>query len=376
MDPIATITAHPVAYPEPNDSDRIRRVVLVRVQTRDGEVGWGECITGTAPAGRAVQVLVEQALAPLLTGSDPRDPRARWHDMRAETWWYGHGGIASFAISAIDIALWDLAGKLAGLPVHRLLGGRLADRVRACASMIWDPGDLDWTQTEVESAVAAGFTAIKCGWGRTREHSFGLDPARDVAAIARVREAIGPDVGFAADVAAIANWSASHAVKMARRLEQYELAWFEDPLDHHDHAGYARIRAAAPMALATGERVWTHEGYRSLVETGSVDIVLIDPGRVEGLTGMLIASEHAAAAGVRFVPHSWSSALNTAAALAVFASRPNGEIFELKHRRSPMQHELVDDPFDQVDGWLAVRDRPGLGVDVDEDVVRHYADKA
>ena len=376
MDPIASVTAFPVAYPEPNDSDRIRRVVLVRVQTRDGAVGWGESPTGTAPTGRAVQILVEQAFGPLLIGTDPRDPRARWQDMRTDAWWYGHGGIASFAISAIDIALWDLAGKLADLPVHRLLGGRLVDRVRTCASMIWDPGDLAWTQTEVEAAVTAGFTAMKCGWGRTRAHSFGMDPTRDVAAVARVRDVIGPDVGLSVDVAAIANWTASHAVRMARCFQEFDLAWFEDPLDHHDHAGYARIRAAAPMPLGTGERVWTPEGYRSLVETGTVDVVLIDPGRAEGLTGMLIASEHAAAAGVRFVPHSWSSALNTGAALAVFASRPNGEIFELKLRPSPMQHELVDEPFDQVDGWLAVRDRPGLGVEVDEDVVRRYADVA
>lgn len=374
MDPIASITAHPVAYPEPNDSDRVRRVVLVRVQSRDGAVGWGECISQTAPTGAAVKVLVEQALAPLLIGTDPRDVRARWEQMRDETWWYGRGGIANFAVSAVDMALWDLAGRLAGLPVHRLLGGRLVDRVRVCASMIWDPGDLAWTQTEVEAAVEAGFTAMKCGWGRTRAHSFGMEPERDVAAVARVREVIGPGVDLSVDVAAIAKWTASHAVRMARRFEPFGLRWFEDPLDHDDHAGYGRIRAAAPIALATGERVWTHEGYRSLVESGTVDIVLIDPGRVEGLTGMLLAADHAAAAGVRFVPHSWSSALNTAAALAVFASRPNGEIFELKLRPSPLQHELVDEPFDQVDGWLAVRDRPGLGVEVDEDVVRRYAD--
>ena len=376
MDPIASITAHPVAYPEPNDSDRTRRVVLVRVATRDGAVGWGECISQTAPTGAAVKILVEQAFAPVLVGSDPRDVRARWEDMRTETWWYGHGGIANFAISAIDIALWDLAGKLAGLPVHRLLGGRVVDRVRACASIIWDPGDLDWTQSEVEAAVAAGFTAMKCGWGRTRAHSFGMEPRRDVAAVARVREVIGPDVDLSVDVAAIAKWTTSHAVRMARRFEEFGLRWFEDPLDHRDLAGYARIRAAAPIPLATGERGWTHEDYRTLAESGAVDIVLIDPGRVEGLTGMLRAADHAAAAGVRFVPHSWSSALNTAAALAVFASRPNGEIFEVKLRPSPLQHELVDEPFDQVDGWLAVRDRPGLGVEVDEEVVRRYADAA
>jgi L-alanine-DL-glutamate epimerase-like enolase superfamily enzyme len=353
---------------------RVRRVVLVRVETRDGVVGWGEGFSGSPSASSATKTLVEGALAPLLAGRDPRDPRARWEEMRRETWWYGQGGIANFAISGVDMALWDIAGKLAGLPVHRLLGGRRVDSLRACASIIWDPGDLAWTQQEVEDAVTAGFTWVKCGWGRDHEKSFGLDPERDVAAVARIRDVLGPNVPFSVDVAYIADWTASHAVIMARRFEAYDLAWLEDPLDHHDLLGYARLREAASMPLATGERVWTHEGYQALVNSGSVDIILIDPGRVEGLTGMLIATEHAAAARVRFVAHSWTSALNTAAALHIFASRPNGEVFELKSRRSPMQHELVAEPFDQVDGRLAVPDRPGLGVDVDEDVVRHYAD--
>jgi L-alanine-DL-glutamate epimerase-like enolase superfamily enzyme len=101
--------------------------------------------------------------------------------------------------------------------------------------------------------------------------------------------------------------------------------------------------------------------------------VLIDPGRIEGITGMKLAAEEAHAAGVGFVPHSWSSALNTAAAHHVFASSPNGVVFEIKPNESPMQHELVTNPFEQVGGYVEVRDAPGLGVDVDEAVVRRYA---
>ena len=211
MDPIAAITAHQLAYAEPNDRDRMRRVVLARIETESGIVGWGECISGSIEASAAAKVVIELGLAPILVGCDPQDPRARWEEMRTQTWWYGHGGIANFAISALDSAIWDLAGKIAGLPVHRLLGGKLADRLPACASMIWDPGDLEWTSNEVGFAVSSGFRAIKCGWGRTHEASFGLDPARDVAVVARVREVIGDDVAFSADVAAIATGRQSRA---------------------------------------------------------------------------------------------------------------------------------------------------------------------
>jgi L-alanine-DL-glutamate epimerase-like enolase superfamily enzyme len=372
MDPIDRITVHHLAYPEPNDRDRIRRIILAQVETKAGVVGWGEAITGSEACSEAVRVIIERGLAPILQGRDPSEPRARWQDMRTAVWWYGRGGIANFAISALDMAIWDLAGKLAGLPVHRLLGGKLTDRVPAAASIIWDPGDLDWTRAEVTAAVEAGFRTIKCGWGRTHEASFGLEPKRDLAAVAAVRETIGDEIGFATDVAAIANWTRAHAVRMARAFEPFQLAWFEDALDHLDIEGYRRIRTATTAPLATGERVWTHEGYRRLVESGAVDIVLIDPGRAEGLTGMVMATEHAAAVGVRFVPHSWSSAVNTAAALHVFASRPNGHVFELKLRPSPMQFELVADPFTQRDGWIEVPDRPGLGCEIDAAALAHY----
>jgi L-alanine-DL-glutamate epimerase-like enolase superfamily enzyme len=370
---ISRVEAFPLRYPEPNDSNRDRYVTLARIETADGAVGWGECISQWPEAALAVKTVIDVGLAPLLVGRDPTDPRRLWTEMRDHAFWHGEGGIVSFAISALDIANWDLAGKLSGLPVHQLLGGRLHDRVRACASVILDTLDLDALGEEFAEYRRRGFTAFKGGWGQVPEAGFGTDPVRDIAVAQTLRDAVGPDTSLALDVSARARWTPAHAVRMAGRLEEFQLEWLEDPLHHEDHDGYRRIRAAVGTALATGERCWTMHDYRRLVRSGGVDIVLVDPGRIEGISAMKAIVDDAASERVRFVPHSWSSALNTAAALHVFASSGNGHVFELKPNRSPMQHELVTDPIEQQGGWVEVRSGPGLGVTVDEDVVRRYS---
>jgi L-alanine-DL-glutamate epimerase-like enolase superfamily enzyme len=205
------------------------------------------------------------------------------------------------------------------------------------------------------------------------EAGFGTDPERDLAVAHTLREAVGPDTSLALDVSARAAWTSSHAVWMARQLEELALGWLEDPLHHEDHDGYRRLRAAVATPIATGERCWTLHDYQRLVRSGGVDIILVDPGRVEGISGMKAIVDDAAGQLVRFVPHSWSSALNTAAALNVFASSSNGHVFEIKPNRSPMQHELVTDPIEQRGGWIEIRGDPGLGVAVDESTVRRYA---
>jgi L-alanine-DL-glutamate epimerase-like enolase superfamily enzyme len=373
MNTIARIEAFPLRYPEPHDSNRDRYVTLARIETGDGAVGWGECISQWPEAALAVKTVIDVGFTPLLLGQEPNDPRRLWQVMRAHAFWHGHGGIVSFAISALDTAVWDLAGKVAGLPVHRLLGGKLRERVRACASVILDTLHLDALSEEFRDYRARGFTAVKGGWGQVPEAGFGTDPARDLAVAYTVRDAVGPDTSLAFDVSARAAWTSSHAVWMARQLEELALGWLEDPLHHEDHDGYRRLRAAVATPLATGERCWTLHDYQRLVRSGGVDIVLVDPGRVEGISGMKAIVDDAASQLVRFVPHSWSSALNTAAALNVFASSSNAHVFEIKPNRSPMQHELVTDPIDQHGGWIEIRNDPGLGVTVDESTVRRYS---
>jgi L-alanine-DL-glutamate epimerase-like enolase superfamily enzyme len=373
VDGIADVRPLPLCYPEPHDGGRLRHLCLVRIESEGGAVGWGEAITGLPEASRAVALVVEQGLRPLLLGEDPTRIGDLLERMRTHTFWYGTGGIATLAVSAIDTALWDLAARLRNVPVHELLGGKVVDRVRLCASIIWDVEDLAGTAEWCRSIVARGYTALKAGWGRTATAGFGLDPVRDVELVRTVRDAVGPDVDFAADVSVHARWTLDHALEMANRLDEFDLAWLEDPLVFDDFEGYARLRTRAPMPIATGERLWRASEYRHLVDARAADIALVDPGRVEGISGMKAAVDVLAAGDVQFVPHSWSSAINTAAALSVFATSVNGRIFELKPDPSPMQHELVTDPFQvEPDGCLAVRDSPGLGVEVDEAAARRY----
>ena len=372
MPVVSRVEVFPLAYPEPHDSNRTRHVTLVKVTADDGTFGWGECISQWPEAALAVVTLIDRGLADLIVGEDATQPRRLWNTLAGHAYWHGRGGIISFAISALDTALWDLAGKLAGQPVSALLGGAQRDRVPVCASVILNTLDLDATAAQFAGYRDRGYTAVKGGWGQVKEAGFGMDPRRDVAIARTIREAVGDDVGVTLDVSALAGWTASHACRMARELEQFHLNWLEDALPHYDEAGWRRLRAATTQRLGTGERCWTIEDYRRLCEAGVVDLVLIDPGRVDGLTGAWLAALEVAAFNVRWVPHSWSSAINTAAALHVFAATANGHVFELKPERSPMQHELVRTPFEQVDGYLAVPTVPGLGVEVDESVVARY----
>jgi L-alanine-DL-glutamate epimerase-like enolase superfamily enzyme len=373
MTKIQRIEALPLRYPEPHDGGKLRHITLARIETDDGAVGWGECISQWPEAAHAVKTLIDRGLGDQLIGEDPTQPQAIYDKLARHSYWHGRGGIVSFAISALDTATWDLAGKLAGKPIHALLDGDARGEMRCCASIILDTLDLDHTREQFTDYRARGYTAVKGGWGLDPAAGFGSDAERDVALAATIREAVGPDVSVALDVSALAGWDADRACAMAQRLAEFELGWLEDALPHYDAPGWAQLRAVASMPLATGERCWTVEDYERLAAAGAVDYVLIDPGRVEGVSGMLNAARAVAGHGVGVVPHSWSSAINTAAALHVFASSPNGVVFELKPNRSPMQHELVRQPFEQVDGWIEVPDEPGLGVDVDEDVVRRYA---
>ena len=372
MHEIVSVQAYPLRYPEPNDSNRLRYVTLARVETSDGIVGWGECISQWPEAALAVKTIIDVGFAPLLMGEDGTQVGRLWHKMRGHAYWHGFGGIVSFAISALDIALWDIAGKTAGLSVSAMLGGKLHDEVPSCASVILNTLDLGALKEEFTSYRERGFSAVKGGWGQVPEAGFGMDPERDMNVARTVREAIGPDLGMALDVSSRAGWTSSHAAWMAQKLQEVNLTWLEDALHHDDHEGYRRIREQVSTALATGERCWTLHDYQRLVRSNCVDIILVDPGRVEGISGMKAIVDDAATKKVRFVPHSWSSAINTAAALHVYASSPNGQVFELKPMPSPMQHELVEDPIEQTNGRIPVPDSPGLGITIREDVVKKY----
>ncbi len=369
---ISRVEAFPLRYAEPNNNGKTRHVTLVRLETAGGAVGWGEAITGSEDAALAMKVIVDRGFRERLIDRDARDVEAIWAEFRDSTYWSGNGGIVTFAISAIDMALWDLAGHIAGLPLHRLLGGKRRDRVRAASSIIFDTADLAGIGRQFADLKARGYQVLKGGWGHDLSIAFGRDAARDLAIIKTVREAVGDDAEIIVDVAAGSGWTASHAITMAKAFEPFRLYWLEDALPEGDIAGWKRLRAGTATALCTGEKGWTVPDFRRLINSGALDVVMIDPGRAEGVTGTKKVIDLAADAGMSWNAHSWSSAINTAASLHLAAASPNVLILELKPEPSPMQNDIIDAPIVMRDGWIAVSDEPGLGVTVDEAAVRRF----
>ena len=371
--PISRVEAFALAYKEPHYRDLERCVTLVRIETDDGVVGWGEGVSQFREAALATRILITDGFAPLLMRQDPLDVEVLWRKMCRHAYWYGVEGIAAFAISAIDMALWDTKGKLLGQPVAKLLGGQLRNSVPAMASIIFDMDSLDWTLSEFQSFKEAGYRIVKAGWGMRPDAVFGQDRRRDLKYVSEVRRTIGADISLVVDVPGASGiWDVSTAIRRFREWEPFDLRWIEQPLPPADLAAHARLRAAIVTPIGTGEDEWSPETYRRLIESNGVDVVQLDPGRCLGITGCRDVVKMIEAAGLKYSAHSWSSALNTAASLHVLAISAQGDTLDFKPHESPMQHDLVEDPWIQKGGLLTLRQEPGLGVHVRPQAVNKY----
>lgn len=371
---ISRIEAFPLTYEEPHYRGAPRCITLVRIETSDGAVGWGEAISQFPEATLATKVLVEQGFAPLLLDGDPLDVEGHWERMCSHAYWYGVEGIAAFAISAIDLALWDLKGKVVGKPVAALLGTDHRNQIPAMGSVIFDMEDLDWTLGEFRFMREQGYKIVKAGWGMRPEALFGDDRERDMRYLEAVRDVIGDELSLVVDTpGARAMWDTDTAIARLTEWEPFDLRWVEQPLLPADLDGYARLRAAVATPVGAGEDEWSPETYGRVVEAGAVDVLQLDPGRCLGLTGCREVIRLAEGGGVDVSAHSWSGALNTAASLAFLAITDRGDTLDFKPHESPMQHDLVEDPWFPENGVLRLRSTPGLGVTVREDMVKEYS---
>lgn len=371
---IKSITAYPLEYPEPHDHGALRYITLARVETEDGAVGWGECISQFPESCQATKIIIEQGYAPLLEGESALEVEKCWHKMADRIWWYGPQGIAAFGMSAVDMALWDLKGKLLGQPVCNLIGGTLTEKVIAMASIHLDMDDLDWSVNEFRWFAEQGYFIVKGGWGTNPAAVFGTDEKRDITLVRRIRENIGNDIDLVLDVlGARVLWDLKTAIYRIQQMEQYNLLWIEEPLHPQDYIAHVSLRARTKIRIGTGEQEWDLNGYRRMIDAGGVDVVQIDPGRCQGITGSTKIIQLVEAAQLKFSAHTWSSALNTAASVHLLATSRAGLCMDFKPHESPMQHELVSDPWVQQNGYITVRDTPGLGVSIREEVVKQYS---
>lgn len=327
--------------------------VLVRVTTDDGLVGWGECFAYGAPL--AIVNVVDEALGPLLIGEDPSAIEALTRRMHQALMIWGRRGLGMFAVSGVELALWDLAGKARGVPVYTLLGGLVTPKLRAYASLLrYD------TPSEVGAVCAAvaaqGYTAVKL-------HQI------DVESVVAARSAVGDRVDIMLDTNC--PWSVEEAIAMGRRLAPYGLRWLEEPVwPPEDYAGLARVRAAVPMAIATGENDSTLHGHAAIVAAGATDVLQPSVTKVGGLGEMKKIATLAAAHGVTLVPHSYYFGPGLAATLHFAVSTPGVPYVEMPPGQ--LEAPLTRHPIRAIDGYVGISDRPGLGADPDPEVIARY----
>jgi D-galactarolactone cycloisomerase len=338
---------------------------LVAVVTEEGPVGYGSAFTNVD--------LVRAALAqlePLYRGASAIEPERTSEILHQNSFWLGRGGTLTHAISAIDIGLWDLLGQATGQPVGRLLGGRYRERVRPYASILMrEPEPLT---AELERLMAEGFRAFKLGWG-----PFGrVSGAVDESIVRRARETVGPDVALMVDAGGSdAFWPNGHrwAVRTAAMLADHAVDWFEEPLAPDALADYQLLREHSPVPIAGGEVLTRRQSFLPWLQGRAFDIVQPDVTKVGGLSEARRIAWTALDNGVAVVPHGWNTALGLAADLQLASALPGTELVEYL-TGSPYIDAIVAEPWRlDVDGMLAIPERPGLGVTLDHDRIAHYA---
>jgi len=269
--------------------------LIVEVFTDDGHVGLGNA----ALAPQITKQVIDLYLKPLLLGQDPWDIERLWHLMYRKTMAFGRKGIGMVAISAVDIALWDLLGKSAKQPVYRLLGGRTKTRIPVYASRLYSVG-LDELAAEAKRYKDEGYQAMKLrfGWGPV-DSASGMQ--KNLGLVRTVREAVGDGIDIMAD--AYMGWTLDYAKRMLPLLEPFNLRWLEEPVIPDDIHGYAELKSYGRIPIAGGEHEFTLYGFRELLEAHALDYIQFDTNRVGGITQARKISALAEAHSVPVIPH-------------------------------------------------------------------------
>jgi D-galactarolactone cycloisomerase len=342
--------------------------VIVRLKTDAGLVGYGEAKAPVAP--EATREIVRDLLAPIVVGVDPLDLDVLWERMYSSMRLRAHlSGFLLEAISGVDLALWDLAGKTLNVPVVKLLGGAHRERVKVYASGLpgLKPGHDDAArrhlQDEARALVARGFRAIKMGVG------FGVEA--DVATVRTVRDAVGDDTLLLCDAAG--NYDVDQAGRLGRALERLDVGWLEAPIPPEHIEGHARLAQSLNLPIAT-DLLSTRYQVRDFLMRGALDIVQPDVCRAGGLSECRRIAHLADVFGAGFAPHvSIGSAIQFAASAHIAAAVPNFVIMEYWIGDNPLGDPTLRTPLRLDDGLLEVPTGPGLGLDIREDVLLRHA---
>jgi len=348
---------------------------LVKVTTDAGLVGYSDMETAAPVAKACVEspkwssvegMEFMDGLRSLLIGQNPLEVERLWYRMYRGTIYFGRRGAALQAISAIDIALWDICGKAYGQPIHILLGGKWRDKVRAYGSTLFRPTP-EAMREAAKVYIGQGFTAVKFGWG-----VFGQDRWQDVKLVEAAREALGAKNDLMVDTGWFVERTAKEAIQVVKSIEQFEPFFVEELLHPEDYDGYRQVAKATTTRIACGEQEATDWGFQMLIERGGVDVLQPDLTRCGGFTVARKIVHMAERANRLVIPHSWSSDLLTAASLHLTAFQRRAEFVEFNTSQGPLSRQLVKEPLRLEDGYLAVPQGPGLGLEVNDAIIEQY----
>jgi L-rhamnonate dehydratase len=342
--------------------------LIIVVETDAGITGYGEVDTASLVGKAIIDAYMSHGtcygLREVVMGQDPFDYEQIWLEMWAKTYYYGRFGPVLHVMSGIDMALWDIMGKATGMPVHKLLGGSYADRVRPYASALM-PETPDEVKKLVEFEVEQGFTAVKLGWG-----PLGYDVRRDVELVRAARQAAGDQVELMIDIGK--RYRFKSALYMARACEQFNVYWLEEPFPAEDLEGYRRLADSSSIRIATGEEESGRLAFSRLIRETGIDVVQPDISRCGGLTEMKKIATLAADANILCVPHAFKTGILVAASIQFIASIPHAPFLEFSVTESGIRKEILTRPFEQKGGFVEVPQLPGLGIELNPEVIRKF----
>ncbi|MFC7141584.1 enolase C-terminal domain-like protein [Halosimplex aquaticum] len=345
--------------------------VVVEVHTDAGitGVGHGNWATG------AIETIVDETLSKLVVGEDPQEREKLWDIMYRATIPFGRKGAAIEAISAVDLALWDIAGKEADKPVYELLGGPVTDEIPCYASNL-HPVDMDTLEREAIEYAEKGFDAMKLRFRHGPEAGrAGMKENEEI--VKTVRDAVGHDIAIAGD--AYMGWSVRYAKKMLDRLEKYDMEWVEEPVIPDDIDGYAEVRESTSIPISGGEHEFTRWGHEELLEREAVDILQPDVHRCGGLTELQKIDALASTHDVPVVPHSGTNphlhfiAASTNAPMAEYFPIPEWFQEQQEEKDSTYADAIYEHPPDAEDGVIPLPDGVGLSSELNREALDNYA---
>ena len=344
---------------------------LLRVSTDAGIDGWAEIETQPHVLKAAIEAPGDgsgmfEGIGKIAIGEDPFAVDRLWDKLFTQSIYYGRRGVVLQAISGIDIACHDIMGKALKLPVHALLGGARCDKVAAYASTLFRDTPKAM-RAAAENYVRQGFTAVKFGWG-----CFGKNLKHDVKLVEAARETLGDDRALMID----AGWTQPRATKdtigIVHAMEPFHPFWIEEPCHPEDYAGYRAVAESSDIRIAAGEQEATVWGFDRLIREGGVDVIQPDLSRCGGFTVARKTMTLAQLAGRAICPHAWMSDLLTAASLHLNAVLPRALYQEYNVSDDPLSRELCHPSLKLENGYFAVPQGPGLGIEINMDVVNKY----